>query len=159
MFTANATVKFGNASHITKKKIYLMSVLTLRWHLIMQITQQKNGLPAQYLVLKDLDPKLLLDTHLFAKESFIITESTISLQNKTLDTKLKTILSLDMTYWQTCTFMHNFNSHHSKLINSWALQLPAFLLSSWVINGTKERSGCTCMCQQKKKKERKLTTC
>jgi hypothetical protein len=57
----------------------------------MQITQQQNCLPAQYLVSKDLDPKLPRDTHLFAKESFIITNSTILLQNKTLDTKLKTI--------------------------------------------------------------------
>jgi hypothetical protein len=49
-------VIFGNANHTTK-----------------------NGLPAQYLVSKDLDPKLLQDTHFFAKESFIITDSTISL--------------------------------------------------------------------------------
>ena len=53
---ANATVTFSNANHTTK-----------------------NGLPAQYLVSKDLDPKLLQDTQLFAKESFIITDSTISL--------------------------------------------------------------------------------
>jgi hypothetical protein len=52
----------------------IMPVLTLRWHLIMQITHKKNCLPAQYLISKDPDPKLSQDTHLFDKESFIITD-------------------------------------------------------------------------------------
>jgi hypothetical protein len=56
----------------------------------MQITQQKNCLTAQYLISKDPDPKLSHDTHLFAKESFIITDSTISLQSNSV---------FDMTYW------------------------------------------------------------
>jgi hypothetical protein len=65
-------VTFGNANHTTK-----------------------NGLPAQYLVSKDVDPQLLQDTHLFAKERFIITDSTILL----LTQKRKQYSVFDMTYW------------------------------------------------------------
>ena len=54
----------------------------------------KNDLPAQYLVSKDLDPILLREHPSLCQKNFIITDSTKSLQNKTLDTKLKTILSL-----------------------------------------------------------------
>jgi hypothetical protein len=149
-------------------------------------------------------------------KSLIIMDSTISLQNKTLDTKLKTIYTQSLTWhigktcefmhsftslhsdpillWEhpplcqrkfyyhvfnniitkqdswhktenktqsltwhigkTCTFMHNFISLHFKLLNSWALQLPAFMLSSWAIDATKEQSGCTCTCEQKKESKK-----
>jgi len=54
----------------------------------------KNDLLAQYLVSKDLDPILLREHRPLCQKELIIMDSTISLQNKTLDTKLKTILSL-----------------------------------------------------------------
>jgi hypothetical protein len=69
----------------------------------MQITQQKNCLPAQYLVSKDLDPKLPRDTRLFAKESFIITDSTISLQSNSV---------FDMTYWP---ILHVHTQHEGAI--------------------------------------------
>jgi len=113
----------------------------------------KNDLPAQYLVSKDLDP-ILLREHppLYQRELYYHGFNNIITKQNSWHRTENNTQSLSWHIGKTCTFMHNFISLHSNLLNSWALQLPAFLLSSWAIGATKEQTGCTCTYQQKKRK-------
>ena len=104
-----------------------------------------------YLVLKK-NPKISIGHPLFCqRELYYHGINNIITKQDSWHKAENNTQSLPWHIGQTYMFMHNFISLHSKLINFWALQLPAFLLSSWAIDATKERSGCTCTCQQKKK--------
>jgi len=96
----------------------IMLVLTLRWHLVILIKQQNMIYLHNTYNFKITGSNVATGTNL-AKDNFITMGSTIlQLQNKTLDTKVETILS----HW------HDILAKHARLHTTLFLSTPNFLI-------------------------------